>query len=248
MPVDAALTSKLSETSLTRKWVAPASRRCRAVSRRGVARVLVDSSMTSMEDGVKASCNIALYDHLQTCRFARAFHDSQSKTSRSAAGRDPNFHFTASKRLRHPKDIHNGRMNLRSRLFDSIRVKSGFKQERAQIRRFAASRLWRSGPIPRADGRLREGQYFSFCLDHVREYNASYNYFNGMSVEAMALYQREALVVIARPGRWGKTRGQEFPRGGRRSVAPERDAGMFGTDRRRYSCETPQKPRYGWRP
>ena len=43
-------------------------------------------------------------------------------------------------------------------------------------------------------GRDREGQYFCFCLDHVREYNATYNYFNGMSDEAVAAYQREALV------------------------------------------------------
>jgi DnaJ-domain-containing protein 1 len=42
-------------------------------------------------------------------------------------------------------------------------------------------------------GRLREGQYFSFCLDHVREYNATYNYFNGMSDEAVLTYQKEAL-------------------------------------------------------
>ena len=35
-------------------------------------------------------------------------------------------------------------------------------------------------------GRLREGQYFCFCLDHVREYNASYNYFDGMSDDDVA--------------------------------------------------------------
>lgn len=43
-------------------------------------------------------------------------------------------------------------------------------------------------------GRLREGQYFCFCLNHVREYNASYNYFNGMSDEAVARYLKEASV------------------------------------------------------
>jgi hypothetical protein len=42
-------------------------------------------------------------------------------------------------------------------------------------------------------GRLREGQYFCFCLDHVREYNATYNYFNGMSDEAVLRYQKDAL-------------------------------------------------------
>ena len=42
-------------------------------------------------------------------------------------------------------------------------------------------------------GRLREGQYFCFCLDHVREYNATYNYFNGMTDEAVLRYQKDAL-------------------------------------------------------
>lgn len=43
-------------------------------------------------------------------------------------------------------------------------------------------------------GRLREGQYFCFCLDHVREYNNSYNYFSGMSDEAVARYLKDAAV------------------------------------------------------
>lgn len=43
-------------------------------------------------------------------------------------------------------------------------------------------------------GRDREGQYFCFCLDHVREYNASYNYFNGMSEEAVSRWMKDALV------------------------------------------------------
>src|SRR6478736_2877088 len=42
-------------------------------------------------------------------------------------------------------------------------------------------------------GRLRENQYWRFCLDHVREYNHSYNYFAGMSDEAVARFQKDAL-------------------------------------------------------
>lgn len=42
-------------------------------------------------------------------------------------------------------------------------------------------------------GRLREGQYWHFCLDHVREYNHSYNYFKGMSDDAVAEFQKDAL-------------------------------------------------------
>ena len=43
-------------------------------------------------------------------------------------------------------------------------------------------------------GRLREGQYFCFCLDHVREYNATYNYFNGMNDDDVARYMKDATV------------------------------------------------------
>jgi hypothetical protein len=42
-------------------------------------------------------------------------------------------------------------------------------------------------------GRGREGQYFHFCLDHVRAYNASYNYFKDMSDDAVAAYQKADL-------------------------------------------------------
>src|SRR6478735_7969055 len=42
-------------------------------------------------------------------------------------------------------------------------------------------------------GRLRENQYWRFCLEHVREYNSSYNYFAGMSDDAVARYQKDSV-------------------------------------------------------
>src|ERR1700754_3507470 len=42
-------------------------------------------------------------------------------------------------------------------------------------------------------GRTRENEYWQFCLDHVREYNHSYNYFSGMSDDAVARYQKDAV-------------------------------------------------------
>jgi DnaJ domain len=86
-------------------------------------------------------------------------------------------------------------MNPDSPLFDRIRVKPKIKQEAPRIK----ARCDHPGCVEAGDfrapmGREREGQYFSFCLDHVREYNASYNYFSGMTAEAMALYQRDAVV------------------------------------------------------
>ena len=86
-------------------------------------------------------------------------------------------------------------MNLNSRIFDSIRVKSAQKsapatasQPRCDYPGCAAI-----GEFRAPQGRDREGQFFCFCLDHVREYNAPYNYFNGMSADDVAVYQRDAL-------------------------------------------------------
>jgi hypothetical protein len=89
-------------------------------------------------------------------------------------------------------------MNLNSKLFDSIRV----KPQRKQAQAVKASTEVRCeypgcsepGKFRAPQGRLREGQYFSFCLDHVREYNASYNYFNGMSAEDVAVYQKDDII------------------------------------------------------
>ncbi len=62
-------------------------------------------------------------------------------------------------------------------------------------------------------GRLREGQYFCFCLDHVREYNATYNYFNGMTDEAVRSYQKEALTGHRPTWKMGANRGDPMSRG-----------------------------------
>src|ERR1041385_1673049 len=43
------------------------------------------------------------------------------------------------------------------------------------------------------EGRTRENEYWRFCLDHVREYNHSYNYFSGMSEDAVMKYQKDAV-------------------------------------------------------
>ena len=43
-------------------------------------------------------------------------------------------------------------------------------------------------------GRLRENEYWRFCVAHAREYNQSYNYFAGMSDEAVAQFQKDSIV------------------------------------------------------
>jgi curved DNA-binding protein CbpA len=51
----------------------------------------------------------------------------------------------------------------------------------------------RHGTHKAPKGRAREGEYHMFCLDHVREYNKSYNYFNGMSDDDVAAYQKASM-------------------------------------------------------
>ena len=87
-------------------------------------------------------------------------------------------------------------------------------------------------------GRFREGQYFCFCLDHVREYNATYNYFNGMSAEAMAIYQRDALVGHRPTWSMGVNRGaKRFREEGDDPSRTGDPLGMFQTNIRRHSGE-----------
>ena len=48
-------------------------------------------------------------------------------------------------------------------------------------------------PIARRRAAARENEYWRFCLDHVREYNHSYNFFAGMSDDAVLEYQKDAI-------------------------------------------------------
>lgn len=85
-------------------------------------------------------------------------------------------------------------MKLDSPLFDSIRVKPD--QDR-RLRATCPGCQWpgcAGAATHRAPkGRGQERDYWSFCLDHVREYNHSYNFFSGMSDAAVANYQKDAL-------------------------------------------------------
>ncbi len=87
-------------------------------------------------------------------------------------------------------------MNLNSPLFDRIRTKRDAKpveQPTARGQSCAHPGCQAKGEFRAPMGRLREGQYFCFCLDHVREYNATYNYFNGMTDDDLLRYQKDAI-------------------------------------------------------
>jgi hypothetical protein len=84
-------------------------------------------------------------------------------------------------------------MDLNSPIFDRVRTKPKAKQPVPSVKvRCDHPGCNEPGEFRAPMGWQREGEYFSFCLEHVRAYNASYNYFQGMSAEAVALYQRDA--------------------------------------------------------
>ena|SRR5579863_4110027 len=138
-------------------------------------------------------------------------------------------------------------MNLNSPLFDRIRVKSRPKQElRTEVIRCDAPGCSAPGEFRAPMGRDREGEYFCFCLDHVREYNASYNYFTGMTPEAMARYQRDA-VVGHRPT-WAVGEVEAARAFRRTGDDPSRfgdPLGIFGRQAFQKPKPEPEKPRRG---
>jgi hypothetical protein len=85
-------------------------------------------------------------------------------------------------------------MKLNSPLFDKIRVKPD-KDRRLKAELPACE--WagcKQGATHRAPkGRGQENDYHRFCLDHVREFNHSYNFFKDMSADAVASYQKDSL-------------------------------------------------------
>lgn len=86
-------------------------------------------------------------------------------------------------------------MNLNSPLFDRIRTQREPREERRDnVIRCDAPGCEAPGEYRAPMGRLREGQYFCFCLNHVREYNGSYNYFNGMNDADVARYLKDATI------------------------------------------------------
>src|SRR4051812_14535271 len=85
-------------------------------------------------------------------------------------------------------------MKINSPFFDRIRVKPS--QDR-RPRKDEQSCEWPGCAQPathRAPKGREEGRkHWHYCLDHVREYNQSYNFFAGMSDEAVLKYQKDAI-------------------------------------------------------
>jgi hypothetical protein len=148
-------------------------------------------------------------------------------------------------------------MKLDSKYFDSIRTKP--KREEPPQERLPCCQ-WRgcgnAGRYRAPMGRGRDGEYFHFCIDHVRQYNASYNYFDGMSDAEVVDFQRDA-VTGHRPtwktGAHGLSHGKDermsnarhHAAGGSRSA---HDPHAFFAWRARQAREAPPESRRQVRP
>ncbi len=87
-------------------------------------------------------------------------------------------------------------MKLDSKYFDSIRISRRQAAGEESASRHGPACQWKGCDKPGGHkapkGRGKDGEYYNFCMDHVRQYNASYNYFDGMSAAEVTDFQKDA--------------------------------------------------------
>jgi hypothetical protein len=75
-------------------------------------------------------------------------------------------------------------MKLDSKLFDGVRIHSR-REAKAEVVTPACA--WegceKPGIYKAPKGNRSEGEYHNFCLEHVRHYNTTFNFFSGMSAD-----------------------------------------------------------------
>ena len=86
-------------------------------------------------------------------------------------------------------------MKLDSKYFDSLRAKPAGDTPAPAA---GPACQWKgchgTGLYKAPVGRGQEGKYYLFCLDHVRQFNASYNYFDGWSTAEVEAFQKDAII------------------------------------------------------
>lgn len=118
-------------------------------------------------------------------------------------------------------------MKLDSKLFDRIRIRS---RKPEVVRQATPPCAWEGCDQPgiyRAPkGRRAVGEYHHFCLEHVRHYNTTFNFFEGMTNEQMDEHLRRTAETDGRPS-WGfgakaDSSGPRMPRGARPGAGPKK--------------------------
>lgn len=89
-------------------------------------------------------------------------------------------------------------MKLDSKYFDMIRIRPRSSSSRPdEIRRAVVTCQWKGCASPghhRAPkGRGHESEHYWFCREHVQQYNATYNYFDGMSDSEVEAFRKDAI-------------------------------------------------------
>ena len=142
-------------------------------------------------------------------------------------------------------------MDFNSPLFDRIRIRPACDEPRETSEPACDKTGCAGAGLYKAPkGRGHEGQYWRFCLDHVREYNAGYNYFAGMSDDAVAAYQKNS--AIGHRPTWAMgvnaaARAAEGPSEGAPAWEYFDPLGVLrgaGLDQARRTAPEPKRPRY----
>lgn len=140
-------------------------------------------------------------------------------------------------------------MKLDSKIFDSIRV-AGKRGQSSKRDAGVPECQWKGcdkpGPHRAPMGRGRDGQYYSFCVDHVRQYNQSYNYFDGMSDAEVDEFRKDALTGHRPTWKTGANAWAHGTRDGARTAeAAERvAASATSTIRKARSSRAATAPQY----
>ena len=155
-------------------------------------------------------------------------------------------------------------MKTPSKYFDQIRV-AGNKRAKTDSPRPAehAPCEWKGCTKPGAHrapkGRGRDGEFFLFCVEHVRQYNATYNYFDGMSDGEVEDFRKDALTghrptwkVGSNGGAYGKRdgagAGDEPMKDTTGSASRQKDPHAFFAFRARQAREEAKEARRKLRP
>lgn len=124
-------------------------------------------------------------------------------------------------------------MKLDSKYFDMIRIQPRQTGE-ADVRPRAAVATcqWNGCSLPghhkAPRGHKAEGEHYWFCREHIRQYNASYNYFEGMTEKEAEAYRHDA--VYGHRPTWKM--GSNSSSGGetsKRARRPSSDEARFGS-------------------
>ena len=137
-------------------------------------------------------------------------------------------------------------MNLNSSLFDRVRItceeEAGERLDALPCQHDNCRQL---GHYRAPKGRQNEGQYWNFCLAHVREYNSTYNYFRGMNDDAVAAFQKDAITGHRPTWHMGANAKAEGGQASGFVPDPADPLDHFRRMRRGAKAQEPETPRYG---